>query len=65
MKRMICLVLLVVVAVTTLAACGKFTCDMCGEEKSGKKYTREMLGVEIEICKDCQKELEEFADTQK
>ena len=62
MKKLICVVLLVVVIATMLTACGKFKCDLCGEEKSGKKYERELFGQEIDICKDCYKDLEELAD---
>ena len=61
MKRLICVLLLVVMALT-LTACGKFECDLCGDEKFGKKYEREMLGVEIDICKDCYESLEDLAD---
>ena len=62
MKRLICVLMLVAIMATMLTACGKFKCDVCGEEKTGKKYERELLGEEIDICKDCYKELEELAD---
>ena len=65
MKKLICIVLLVVVMATMLTACGKFTCDFCGEEKTGKKYERELLGQEVDICKDCYEELEELAGSLK
>ena len=61
MKRIICALLLVVVLATMLTACGKFECDMCGEEKSGKKYEEDFFGEEIVICKDCYEDLEELA----
>lgn len=65
MKKLICVLLVVVVMASMLTACGKFECDLCGEEKSGKKYTEKVLGQEAEICKDCYKELEELADALK
>lgn len=61
MKRFISILLLVVVLATMLTACGKFTCDMCGEEKSGKKHEESMLGESIVICDDCYKALEDLA----
>lgn len=62
MKRLICVLLLVVMMVTMLTACGKFECDLCGDEKSGKKYETEFLGQEIVICKDCYEDLEALAN---
>lgn len=59
MKRKITASLLIVLTVLSLAACGKaFTCDLCGEEKTGKSYTESVLGTEITYCKDCHDELE-------
>ena len=57
MKKLIGALLLVVAMATMLTACGKFTCDLCGEEKSGKKYEKEILGQEVTICKDCQDDI--------
>ncbi|MCM1056469.1 MAG: hypothetical protein NC517_02535 [Firmicutes bacterium] len=55
--------LLTAVTVMSLAACGKpFTCDLCGEEKTGKKYTETILGSEITYCQDCYKELKELGE---
>jgi ribosome-binding protein aMBF1 (putative translation factor) len=45
-----------------LTACGKFECDFCGKEKSGKKHKEELMGKEVVICDECYKELEELAD---
>ena len=61
MKRLISILLLVVVLATMLTAFGKFTCDMCGEEKTGKKHEESMLGESIVICDDCYKALEDLA----
>ena len=62
MKKLICILLVVVMMATMLTACGKFKCDLCGEEKSGKKYTGEVLCEEVEYCKDCREDLEDIAD---
>lgn len=62
MKRLIGIFMLVLTVATMFTACGKFTCDLCEEEKSGKKYKDEFLGEEVIICKDCYKELEELGE---
>ena len=62
MKKIICVLLLVVVVASLLTACGKFECDLCGEEKTGKKYTEKVLGQEVTYCKDCYEGLKELAD---
>ena len=61
MKKLIMLVAMVAVFSTLLCACGKFECDLCGKEKSGKKYKEELMGQEIIYCKDCHDELESLA----
>lgn len=55
MKRFISISLAVLALVSTLAfaGCGKFTCDTCHQEKSGKKHTEEALGVKVTMCDDC------------
>ena len=60
MKRKISTILIVVAIALTMTACGKFTCDFCGEEKNGKNYKSEMLGEEVVICQDCYNELREI-----
>lgn len=63
MKKKIIALLLTVTTVISLTACGKpFTCDLCGEEKTGKKYKETVLGVEITYCNDCYKDLKELGD---
>jgi hypothetical protein len=62
MKKLICILLLVVVLASLFTACGKFECDACGEEKSGKKYKEEIFGKEVVICKDCYNDLQELAN---
>lgn len=58
MKKKASLLLMVTVAALALTACGKFTCDICGEEKSGKQYKTEMFGEKIVYCSDCNDGLE-------
>ncbi|MDE7298094.1 MAG: hypothetical protein K2N94_04605 [Lachnospiraceae bacterium] len=53
MKKRFLAVLLVTVSLLSLAGCGKFKCDMCGEEKSGKKHEQTVLGETLTICDDC------------
>lgn len=52
MKKILAL-LLALSTIVIFAACSKFTCSMCGQEKSGKKTTTNMMGQEITICEDC------------
>lgn len=61
MKKL-ALVLVLLLTVVTLVSCGKFTCDLCGEEKSGKQHKEEILGEEIVYCQDCYDDLEELKD---
>ena len=60
MKKIILAVLVVASLMATLTACGKFVCDTCGEEKSGKKHTQSLFGEEIVICDDCYEEIDDF-----
>ena len=40
--------------VASLTACGgAFTCDICGEEKTGGRKTQEALGMKLTICDEC------------
>lgn len=60
MKRFVVL-LLALCMIFTLAACGsKAKCDICGETKTCK--TEEVLGEKINICRDCEKQLNDLAD---
>ena len=59
MKRVVVL-LLALAMIFALAACGgKTTCDVCGESK--KCDTIEVLGEKMNICKDCQEEINSLA----
>jgi len=62
MKKILFTMLLVATLVLTLTSCGKFTCDLCGKEKSGKRYTEEVLGQEVTYCKECHDSLEDLLD---
>lgn len=62
MKKKVTVLLLTVATVLSLTACGKFTCDGCGKEKSGKSYKVTVLGQEMTVCKDCKKEVDEAKD---
>ena len=62
LKKMVRLVAMLMLLATLLCGCGKFTCDFCGEEKSGSKHTVEFLGEKIDICKDCKKGLDELGN---
>ena len=53
MKKLICVLLLVVVLMGMLAACSTFTCDICEEEKSGDYYEVTILDETIKVCEDC------------
>lgn len=60
MRKKVSVLLLTVAAVLSLTACGgKFTCDNCKEEKSGKSYRVTIFGEEMTFCKDCKKEWDE------
>ena len=65
MKKRIMAVCLMVAMVMSLTACGKFTCDLCGKEKSGKQYTYVLFGNEIVYCKDCKQNVEDMKATGK
>ena len=63
MKKLISLTALAVLLAVFLCACGKFTCDICGEEKTGKKHKMEVdiLDTEVVYCDDCYNALDELA----
>ena len=53
MKKKIAVAVVSVIMALSLVACGTFTCDLCGDEKSGKKHSSEILGQKITVCDDC------------
>lgn len=62
MKKLISLIALLATLTALLCGCGKFECDMCGEEKSGRKHKGDLFGEEIVYCSDCKDALEDLAD---
>ena len=68
MKKMLCLVVLILAMMLLLTACSS-KCALCGEKISGKKYTTYnpyvMTRQEIVVCEDCYNEIHgnsDFAD---
>ena len=56
MKKIILTAIAAVMLTASLTACGStFTCEMCGEEKTGKSYTFQSsaTGEDMTICEDC------------
>ena len=56
MKKKILLARAAVMVTASLTACGSsFTCDMCGEEKTGTSYSFKSTatGEDMTICEDC------------
>ena len=68
MKKMLCLVALILAMMLLLTACSS-KCELCGEKISGKKYETYhpylMQRVDIVVCEDCYNEIHgnsDFAD---
>lgn len=59
MKKTLIIIAAILVMAMTLGACGKFVCDACHQEKSGRKHKMSMLGTKITICDDCYKDAQE------
>ena len=62
MKKIVLSIFTLVALTLTLTSCGKFTCDLCGDEKSGKKHEEEVLGESVVICDDCYEDLDDLGD---
>ena len=62
MKKIISSVIVLLSVLVALTSCSKFTCDLCEEEKIGKKHETEFLGREVVICDDCYDDLEELEE---
>ncbi len=62
MKKFIAVIAVVIAMVTMLTACGKFTCDLCQQEKSGKKTKITVDGETGVFCKDCKDTAQALAD---
>lgn len=60
MKKLICVLLLVVTMAMMFSAC-TLKCDKCGKILPGKTHKiydyNSVTGVEIEICEDCFEEM--------
>lgn len=56
--RRICKIIFLMIIAITLFGCSSFTCDLCSEEKTGKKHTSEIFGEKITICEDCYKDVQ-------
>ena len=61
MKKFFAIISIIAIAMS-VTACSKFECDLCGDEKTGRKYE---TSFGAEICKDCYEELEELEDSLK
>jgi len=63
MKKVIALGLVLISMMGVLASCGgSFECGLCGETKSGRKYKKDIYGMELLCCKDCNEEWNEYED---
>ena len=60
MEKKFRMTILALAAAMSLTACGSFTCDFCGQQKSGHKYTVEILGEKGSICKECHEGLNQL-----
>ena len=61
MKKVLCLVLVAVMLMFTLTACGKQECDYCGDMRSCKKVTYKANGEKFtyHLCDECIQEIED------
>ena len=60
-KKVVSLVLVVLMMSLLLTGCGRQICTICGEKKSCKETM--VLGTTCYICKDCQKELQQYQES--
>lgn len=60
LTRMMVLTGLLVVVAVGAVGCKKVECDFCGETKKCK--TEEVFGEEVNICSDCEEDLEDLAN---
>ncbi len=52
MKKFVAIALLLVTVLALFTACGKYTCDICGQEKSSGKNEVEVDGETKVYCSD-------------
>jgi uncharacterized lipoprotein YehR (DUF1307 family) len=62
MKKIAILLALVCLVSVLLCGCGKFECELCGEEKSGKKYEGEVMGRTVVYCEECKEQVDSIRD---
>lgn len=64
MKKTVVLILAGLLLMLGLTACGnkEFTCDMCGEEKTGKSHSVDVLGDKMTLCDECYKEIKALGE---
>jgi len=62
MKKKLAVLCMAVVTAMSLAACGSFTCDGCGEEKSGSKHEVTLLDEKMVLCDDCYKDFKDLQE---
>ncbi len=62
MKKRYLAALLLIVCLLPLAGCGKFECDGCGKETSGKKHKLTILGETATVCDDCYDSMKALED---
>ena len=60
-KKIIALLLMVTTAISLTAGGKSFTCDICGEEKTGKQYKTTVFGEEVVYCEDCKEVMDDVS----
>ena len=60
MKKFCAIILLGTLLATLTACSSSFICDLCGGEKTGKKHTNKESGIEMTVCDDCYKSVNEL-----
>ena len=62
MKKVIAITLVTLTLGASLASCGKFECDVCQKEASGKPHTVNYMGRTLDLCDECNEEYEEAVE---
>ena len=55
MKKIITFLVGIVIAFAIVVISMNFTCDLCGNNKYGKKYTVDNGSGKVTLCKECKK----------
>lgn len=54
MKRIKPVLIPILLTALLFTGCGKkFTCGICHQEKTGKQYTVDVLGIQTTVCEKC------------